>query len=130
MRGAAPVTAWLKDHGDRVAISTFSLAEIRRGIELKPAGKARRELEHQFRCLMEDYHGCIWVFDEAAAFEWGKLMAEARAHPIPFDDSLIAAIARSMGAEVVTRNQKHFPGCATVDAWTGRKSAPWRPNKS
>ena len=127
MRGAAPVAEWLQDHRDQVAISAFSLAEIRRGIELKAPSKARRDLERQFSWLMETFQGCIWLFDESAAFEWGKLMAEARNYPIPFDDSLIAAIARSMNAVVVTRNQKHFPGCPTVDPWTGRTSAPWRP---
>jgi predicted nucleic acid-binding protein len=76
---------------------------------------------------MEFFEGAIWLFDEAAAFEWGRLMAEARAHPLPFDDSLIAAIARSMSAVVITRNVKHFPGCRSVDPWTGKESAAWRP---
>jgi len=118
---------WLAAHPDEVAISTFTLAEIRRGIELKPEGKSRRELERLFKFIVQDYDGCIWVFDEAAAFAWGNLMAEARHHPIPYDDSLIGAIARSMQAKVVTRNIRHFPGCATVDPWTGHESAAWRP---
>ena len=58
----------------------------------------------------------------------GRLMADARAHSLPFDDSLIGAIARSMTATVVTRNVKHFPGCRTVDPWTGKESAAWRPS--
>ena len=69
MRGAGPVVEWLSDHADEVALSTFTLAEIRRGIEMKPAGRARRELEQKFAFLMEDYGGAIWLFDEAAAFE-------------------------------------------------------------
>jgi hypothetical protein len=126
MRGAQPVVDWLADHADEVALSTFTLAEIRRGIEMKPAGRLRRDLEQKFAFLMENYGGAIWLFDEAAAFEWGRLMAEARNHPLPFDDSLIGAIARSMNAKVVTRNMKHFPGCRTIDPWTGKELPAWR----
>jgi predicted nucleic acid-binding protein len=127
MKGSESVAQWLGEHQEQIAISTFTLAEIRRGIELKPEGKTRRELEKQFQFLLEDYDGCVWLFDEAAAFEWGRLMAEARNHPIPFDDSLIAAIARSMKATVVTRNIRHFPGCKTVDPWTGKENPAWQP---
>ena len=127
MDGEKPVVEWLQAHRQEIAISTLTLAEIRRGIELKPDSKARRELERKFRFILEDYKGCIWVFDEAAAIEWGKLMAEARNQPIPFDDSLIGAIARSMGAKMVTRNIKHFPACVTIDPWTGLEHAAWRP---
>lgn len=108
-------------------MSTLTLAELRRGIELKPESKALRLLERQFQFILHDYEGCIWVFDEAAAFEWGRLMAEARNHSIPFDDSLIGAIARAMSAKVVTRNARHFPGCHTVDPWTGKECAACRP---
>ena len=101
-----PVVEWLRDHRPETAITTLTLAEIRRGIELKADSKARREMERNFRFILEDYEGCIWVFDEAAAMEWGRLMAEARNHPIPYDDSLIAAIARAMGAKMVTRNYR------------------------
>src|SRR4051812_17489513 len=103
IRGIAPVSEWLAAHQDEVAITTVTLAELRRGIELKPASKARRELERAFQFIVEEYAGCIWVFDEAAAFEWGRLMSEARQRPLPYGDSLIAAIARSMEATVVTR---------------------------
>jgi len=122
------VLDWLEQHPNEVAISTLTIAELRRGIELKPAGKARRELERQFKFILEDFHGAIWVFDETAAMEWGRLMAEARQHPIPYGDSLIGAIARSMGAKVVTRNLKHFPGCVTVNPWTGIEQAAWLPS--
>jgi len=128
MRGAQPVIDWLSNHPDQVALCTITLAEIRRGIELKPAGRGRRDLEQQFAFVMQDFGGAIWLFDEAAAFEWGRLMSEARNHPLPFDDSLIAAIARSMNAKVVTRNLKHFPGCRTVDPWTGKECAAWNPS--
>ena len=127
MRGEQPVRDWLGAHADEVAISSLTVAELRRGIELKQAGKARRALEREFGELMENFEQCIWLFDEGAAYEWGRLMAEARNHPIPYDDSLIGAIARSMAASVVTRNVKHFPGCRTIDPWTGKEFPAWRP---
>jgi len=127
-RGAQPVRQWFAEHRGEIALTTLTLAEIRRGIELRVEGKVRRQLERDFRFALEDYRGAIFSFDEAAAAEWGRLMAEARNHPIPYDDSLIAAIARSCELTVVTRNVKHFPGCPTVDPWTGKTSAAWKPS--
>jgi predicted nucleic acid-binding protein len=126
MRGEESIHKWFAVHADEVAICTITLAELRRGIELKEDGKLRRELERRFRFVLETFEGGVWVFDEAAAFEWARLMAEARAHPLPYDDSLIAAIARSMEATVVTRNVKDFPGCPTFDPLTGKQTLPWR----
>ena len=127
MRGEKEVVAWFAARPGEIAISTITLAELRAGIELKPQGKRRRELERDFQFILEDYSGGILVFDEAAAFEWGRLMAEATRHPLAYDDSLIAAIARSVGLRVVTRNTKDFPGCPTVDPWTDIESPGWQP---
>ena len=121
------IIALVDEHQVEVAVSSLTVAELRRGIEFKVDGKARRELEREFGYTMEFFEEAVWLFDEAAAFEWGRLMTEARTHPLPYDDSLIGAIARSMSAIVVTRNVKHFPGCRTVDPWTGKESPAWRP---
>jgi predicted nucleic acid-binding protein len=129
MRGETAVVNWMDEHETEVAISSLSIAEIRRGIECKVEGKARRELDREFGYVMEFFEDAVWLFDEAAAFEWGRLMSEARAHPLPFEDSLIAAIARSMSATMVTRNVKHFPGCRTVDPCTGKEFPAWHPPK-
>src|SRR5947209_6713195 len=83
LRGEKAVRDWFSSHSDEVGISTLTLAEMRRGIELKPEGKLRRELERKFRYVIDDYRGAVLVFDEAAAMEWGRLMAEARHHPLP-----------------------------------------------
>ena len=127
LRGEKPVRDWFSNRHDEIGISTLTLAEMRRGIELKEDGKLRRELERKFRYVMDDYRGAILVFDEAAAMEWGRLMVEARNHPIPYEDSLIGAIARSVGLKVVTRNIKHFPGCDTIDPWTGTETSARHP---
>jgi len=127
MRGEQVVIDWFSKHADEVAISTLTLAELRAGIELKAESKRRRELERKFAYVLEDYSGAILSFDEAAAFEWGRLVAEARNHPLSYHDSLIAAIARSVGLRVVTRNVQHFPACQTVDPWTGIERPSWLP---
>ena len=111
-----PVKAWLARHPGQIALSTFTLAEMRRGIELRGDTKARYALERVFKFILEDYREAIFAFDEAAVIEWGRMMASSPA--IPYDDSLIAAIARSCGLTVVTRNEKHFPSCDTVNPWT------------
>jgi predicted nucleic acid-binding protein len=116
-RPGNPVKDWFANHPGEIGISVFTLAEMRRGIELRGDTKARLALERIFKFVVEDYHEAVMVFDEAAAVEWGRLMAQTN-QPIPYDDSLIAAIARSCDLIVVTRNEKHFPGCETVNPWT------------
>jgi len=82
---------------------------MRRGIELKADPKTRAKLERTYDFILEDYQEAIFVFDEAAAAEWGRLMAESRDALPPYDDSLIAAIARSSGLTVITRMRNIFP---------------------
>ena len=126
-RAETPVKRWFAEHRGQIGISTLTLAEIRRGIELRAQGKTRRQLEKVYEFILDDYRDAIFVFDEAAAMEWGRLMSEARNHPVPYGDSLVAAIARSCGLRVLTRNLKHFPGCETVDPWTGSEHPAWGP---
>lgn len=122
-----PVKDWFSRHRGTIGLSTLTLAEMRRGIELKE-GKSRLVLERIFRFMLEDYKEAILAFDEPSAFEWGRLMAESRNHPLPMGDSLIGAMARASDLTVVTRNTTHFPGCRTVNPWTGIEGAAWRPS--
>jgi predicted nucleic acid-binding protein len=115
-REATPVEEWIDEHQKGIAITTFTIAEMRRGIELRGDTKARWELERIFKFIMEDYQEAVLVFDEAAAREWGAMMAGAK-QPRPMIDSFIAAIARSCNLTVVTRNEKDFPDCKTVNPW-------------
>jgi len=59
-RGESPVRRWFRAHRGKIGISTVTLAEIRRGIELKPDCKARRLLEREYGFLLEDYHEAIF----------------------------------------------------------------------
>jgi predicted nucleic acid-binding protein len=115
-RPGNPVKAWFAAHRGEIGISTLTLAKMQRGIELKGQTKARLALERIFDFVMEDYREAIYAFDEAAA-EWRRIMAQTKNQPIPYDDSLIAAIARSNGLVVITRNEKHFTGCRMINPW-------------
>ncbi len=127
MSGDPAIAAWFGQYADQVALSSLTFAEISRGIQVLPDSKAKRQLDRAFHFLMEDFSGAVWVFDEAAGIEWGRLMAEAQARnrPLPFADSYISAIARTMGARVATADNKGFVGCARVDPWTGIEHDAW-----
>ncbi len=127
MRQEPTVAQWLLAHPNEVAISTITLAEMRRGIELKRNSKAGLALNRQYKFILQDYAGGLSVFDEAAAAEWGRIMAEAhtRNRPVPYHDSLIGAVARSLGIKVLTRNPKDFPFCECFDPATAEEHPAW-----
>ncbi len=96
-------------------IASLTVAEIRRGILEKPAGKRRRELEAWFsgpEGPQALFAGRVLPFDERAALVWARLMAEgkARGRPRSAFDMIIAAVAEANDCVVVTDNQKNFPG--------------------
>jgi predicted nucleic acid-binding protein len=57
-------------------------------------------------------------FDTRSAAIWGEMTAAANG-PLPLRDSLIAAIARSRGRRIVTRDTTPFErmGCKVVNPW-------------
>lgn len=103
--------------------TTVTYAEILYGLALLPEGKRRRALaaaaEEMFA---EDFGGRVLPFDEPAAREFAEVAASRRrgGRPISHADAQIAAIARSRGASVATRNLADLEGCgvALVDPWT------------
>lgn len=107
---------WLGDQDDEdLFISTFSIAEIKRGILILPAGKRRRELEHWFGSSDGPqmlFAGRVLSFDERAALIWAELMAEGKTlgRPRSALDMIIGAIALANGCVVVTNNEKDFFG--------------------
>ena len=59
-RPGNPVRAWFANHPGEIGISTLTLAEIRRGIELKGHTKARLALERTFSFVLQDYRHAIF----------------------------------------------------------------------
>src|SRR5579862_3974118 len=96
-------------------ISSLTLAEIHRGILVKPVGKKRRELERWFSGPAGPstlFAGRVLPFDEKAGLIWARLMAEGTAKGTPRSplDMIIAAVAEANDCVVITENEKHFAG--------------------
>jgi toxin FitB len=117
--------AWMMEQSDNdLFIASLTLAEIRRGVLEKPAGRKRDELEAWFS---GDYGpaalfaGRVLPFDDKAALIWARLMAEGKAKDRPRNafDTIIAAIAEAAGCVVVTDNERDFDGVRLINPVRG-----------
>ncbi len=102
--------------------TSVTQAEIGYGLALMSLGARRRALEAAVeRMFSEDFGGRILPFDTAAAHEYPTIVAmrKQKGEPIAAFDAMIAAIARSRGAAVATRNVKDFENCGitVIDPW-------------
>jgi toxin FitB len=113
--------AWMAEQNDEdLFISSLTVAEIRRGVLEKPAGKRRDQLEAWFsgpdgpQAL---FAGRVLPFDEGAALIWARLMADGKAKGRPRSalDTIIAAVAEAHRCVVVTANEKDFAGVQTFN---------------
>lgn len=112
---------WMADQADQdLFISSLTVAEIKRGVLEKPAGKKRRELERWFSGPdgpQAIFSGRVLAFDEKAALIWARLMAEGTAAGKPRSalDMVIAAVAEANDCIVVTDNVKDFADVETLN---------------
>jgi predicted nucleic acid-binding protein len=109
--------------GATLFVSAITQAEILYGIALVPEGKRRKGLTEAARIAFDTYfRGRILPFDSDAAEAFADLAAGRRlaGRPIAQADAQIAAIARSRGATIATRNVPDFDGCGVeiVNPWT------------
>jgi predicted nucleic acid-binding protein len=115
------LTAWMAEQDDEdLFISSLTVAEIRRGVLEKPAGKRRDQLEAWFfgpEGPQALFAGRVLPFDEAAALVWARLMADGKARGKPRSglDTIIAAVAEANGCVVVTNNEKDFAGVQVLN---------------
>ena len=113
--------AWLAAQADEdLFISSLTVAEIRRGILEKPAGKKRKELERWFagpEGPQALFAGRVLPFDEKASLVWAQLMAEGAARGRPRNplDMIVAAVAEANDCIVVTDNERDFGGLKIVN---------------
>jgi predicted nucleic acid-binding protein len=115
------LTTWMAEQNDEdLFISSWTVAEIRRGVLEKPAGKRRNQLEAWFsgpEGPQALFAGRVLPFDESAALIWARLMADGKTKGRPRSalDTIIAAIAEAHGCIVVTGNEKDFAGVQTFN---------------
>jgi len=113
---AEALVAWMAEQTDEdLFICSLTVAEIRRGLLEKPAGRKRRELERWFsgpEGPQALFAGRVLPFDEKAGLVWARLMAKGTATGRPRSplDMIVAAIAEANDCVVVTDNEKDFAG--------------------
>jgi predicted nucleic acid-binding protein len=112
-----PLNSWLNHYKDECAVPSITVGEIKRGIDLKPDGRTKRQLEKDFADALTDYRDVILPFDYQAAMEWGRYVAtqEKAGRRLGRHDSQIAAIALAQHLTVVTRNTRDFPDVRTLN---------------
>ncbi len=120
---SAEVLAWMDDRPARdLFVTAVTEAEVRTGIALLPEGRRRRGLaEACERAFGSLFAGRVLPFDSDAARAYAEIVAARRVlgRPVSQADGQIAAIARSRGMAVATRNIRDFQdmGVDVLDPW-------------
>ncbi len=120
------VERWLSAQPEAsVFISAITEAELRYGAALLPDGKRKVALVSEIEGMLEEnFSGRILSFDSPAARIFAVIAADRRrgGRPISQADAQIAAIARSRGAALASRNTSDFDDCGitVIDPWQAR----------
>lgn len=119
----ARVVAWIDAQPlETLHLSAVTVAELRAGVTMLPAGKRRDALHDGLeRRILPLFAGRIRPFDLDCTRAYADLMARARAtgSAIAPADGFIAAIAAANGFIVATRDTGPFEaaGVEVVDPW-------------
>jgi toxin FitB len=120
---AERVVAWVEQQPvESLFVTTVTQAEMLFGLALLPAGRRRDRLRHALDGMFaEDFADRLLPFDDVAAQAFADIAAARRrsGRPISQFDAQIAAICRSRGADLATRNTDDFVDCGirVIDPW-------------
>ncbi|MGH3252605.1 MAG: type II toxin-antitoxin system VapC family toxin [Trebonia sp.] len=107
---------------DEFGTTAITVAEIRHGIERLPDGHRRESLLSAATDLFTAFGDLIHPFDAAAAPWFARIMARRARLGLPIEgfDAQIAAICRTRGVALATRNVKDFreTGIDIIDPWS------------
>ena len=117
------VLAWMASQ-PRSAMFTTTIvqAEILYGMHLLPDGSRKNTLRLAAKAMFDhDFLDHVIPFDRDCAEAYAEIAATRRAlgNPISQFDAMIAAVARSRGATLATRNGRDFANCglAVINPW-------------
>lgn len=112
------VIEWLDgQRAETVWLSVITIAEIRFGLAIMPDGRRRDHLEQLFGgFLLAGFGDRLLDFDQLAAEAYAEIRSSRRAigKPVRTLDAQIAAIAKSRGISIATRNIADFEGTGPV----------------
>lgn len=103
-------------------LTSINLAELLAGVETMTPGKRRDALVQALSTHVSAlFENRVLHFDTRAAHSFGACLAGAQAqgNPVGFADCAIAAIAKSQGLMVATRNVRDFQGTGVelINPW-------------
>ena len=118
------VARWFIDRPmTSLCTTAVTQAEIFLGAQLLTKGKRRDAIEQKAQVLFDQgFDGRVFPFNGDAARAYARIVAARRraGRPISQFDAQIAAIARSLGFDLATRNVNDFQGCGIdlFDPWS------------
>jgi predicted nucleic acid-binding protein len=119
--GDPRVIAWLERHQDRCYTSSIVIAQLAFWVRSK-RGRQRAALQAWLTSLIDAMHGRILGFSVSVAHVWAEQQHQLKSagHPMPVEDSYIAAIARRHNLTIATGNTKDFerPGIKVFNPFT------------
>lgn len=120
----AAVLSWLDQQNiETLYITAVTVAELRFGIAVLPAGKKKHRLEDDFeQRILSLFNGRVLPFDEAATTAYARIRSKARisGRAVGVTDAFIAAIAAHHGFTVATRDVSPFEaaGIPVINPWS------------
>jgi predicted nucleic acid-binding protein len=120
---APEVADWIEGQPiEELFTTSISEAEILSELAIMRENRRRRDLEAAARAMfMEDFERRVLPFDQDAAAAYAEIFAARRraGRPAATLDLMVASIARSRGASVVTRDVRGFEdsGVTVINPW-------------